>query len=302
MTAVAAAERPNPVRAFLRLVMIEHSVFALPFAYLAALTAMLYTKSAPTVQWETLALITVAMVAGRTVAMAANRIIDRHIDAQNPRTARRELITGAVTLSTAWIGLVVSLAVFLASAAALNLLCLALSPLAVLFLVIYSYAKRFTNYPQAFLALAQAVAPIGAWIAVTGRWSWPAFILGLAVGTWIGGFDCIYACQDYEADKRIGVGSVPVRWGIAGALRVSSAVHVVTMLLFVWYGALTGYGWLWWLGLALTAVVLVYEHAIVHAEDLSRVNRAFFTANGVIGVALFAFALADLVLRQGLRP
>jgi 4-hydroxybenzoate polyprenyltransferase len=301
MTAVAAAERPNPVRAFLRLVMIEHSVFALPFAYLAALTAMLYTRSAPSVQWGTLGLITVAMVSGRTVAMAANRIIDRHIDAQNPRTARRELITGAVTLSTAWIGLLLSLAVFLASAAALNLLCLALSPLAVLFLVIYSYAKRFTNYPQAFLALAQAVAPVGAWIAVTGHWSWPAFILGLAVGTWIGGFDCIYACQDYEADRRIGVGSVPVRWGIAGSLRISSAVHVVTMLLFVWYGALTGYGWLWWLGLALTTVVLVYEHAIVHADDLSRVNRAFFTANGVIGVALFAFALADLVFRQGLR-
>jgi 4-hydroxybenzoate polyprenyltransferase len=191
--------------------------------------------------------------------------------------------------------------VFLASAAALNLLCLLLSPLAVVALVIYSYAKRFTNYPQAFLALAQAVAPLGAWIGVTGRWSWPALVLGLAVGTWIGGFDCIYACQDYEADKRIGIGSVPVRWGIAGSLRISSAVHVVTMLLFVWYGALTGYGWLWWLGLALTAAVLVYEHAIVHAEDLSRVNRAFFTANGVIGVVLFLFALADLVIRQGLR-
>jgi len=248
-----------------------------------------------------LALITIAMVSGRTVAMAANRIIDRRIDAQNPRTAGRELITGVVTLPTAWIGLLVSLAVFLASAAALNLLCLALSPLAVVALVIYSYAKRFTNYPQAFLALAQAVAPLGAWIGVTGRWSWPALVLGLAVGTWIGGFDCIYACQDYEADKRIGIGSVPVRWGIAGSLRISSAVHVVTMLLFVWYGALTGYGWLWWLGLALTAAVLVYEHAIVHAEDLSRVNRAFFMANGVIGVVLFLFALADLVIRQGLR-
>ena len=296
MSAIAAAERPNPVRAFMRLVMIEHSVFALPFAYLAALTAM-----KPSVQWGTLALITIAMVSGRTVAMAANRIIDRRIDAQNPRTAGRELITGVVTLPTAWIGLLVSLAVFLASAAALNLLCLALSPLAVVALVIYSYAKRFTNYPQAFLALAQAIAPIGAWIGVTGHWSWPAVLLGVAVGTWIGGFDCIYACQDYEADKRIGIGSVPVRWGIAGSLRISSAVHVVTMLLFVWYGALTGYGWLWWLGLALTAAVLVYEHAIVHAEDLSRVNRAFFMANGVIGVVLFLFALADLVIRQGLR-
>jgi 4-hydroxybenzoate polyprenyltransferase len=298
VTAVAQPlqERPNPVRAFLNLVMIEHSVFALPFAYLAALTAM-----APDVRWGKLVLITVAMVAGRTVAMAANRIIDRHIDAQNPRTAKRELITGVVSLRTAWLGLVLSLVVFLASAAALNWLSLALSPLAVVALVIYSYAKRFTNYPQAFLALAQAIAPIGAWIGVTGHWSWPAVLLGIAVGTWIGGFDCIYACQDYEADKRIGVGSVPVRWGLAGALRISSAVHVVTFAFFVWFGLVTGYGWLWWLGLGITAVVLVYEHTIVKADDFSRVNRAFFTANGVIGIVLFAFALADLLFLQNLH-
>jgi 4-hydroxybenzoate polyprenyltransferase len=288
--------RPNPVRAFLRLVMIEHSIFALPFAYLAALTAML-----PDVQWGTLGLITIAMVAGRTVAMAANRIIDRRIDAQNPRTANRELITGVVSLRTAWLGLGLSLIILLVSAAALNWLCLALSPLAVVALVIYSYAKRFTNYPQAFLGLAQAAAPLGAWIAVTGHWSWPGLVLGLAVGSWIGGFDCIYACQDYAADKRIGIGSVPVRWGIAGSLRISSAVHVVTMGLFVWFGALTGYGWIWWVGLALTAAVLVYEHIIVKADDLSRVNRAFFTANGVVGLAVFGFALLDLVILQGLR-
>jgi 4-hydroxybenzoate polyprenyltransferase len=302
VSAVAAAARPNPVRAFLRLVMIEHSVFALPFAYLAALAAMMRVPGAPGVQWGTLGLITVAMVAGRTVAMAANRIIDRRIDAQNPRTANRELITGVVSPRTAWTGLILALVVFLASAAALNWLSLALAPLAVVVLVIYSYAKRFTNYPQAFLALAQAVAPLGAWIGVTGRWSWPAAILGLAVGTWIGGFDCIYACQDYEADKRIGIGSVPVRWGIAGSLRISSVVHVATMLLLVWFGALTGFGWLWWLGLLIVGVVMIYEHSIVKADDLSRVNRAFFTANGVIGIMLFAFALADLVIRQGLRP
>jgi 4-hydroxybenzoate polyprenyltransferase len=298
VTAAALAEpKPGPVKAFLRLVMIEHSIFALPFAYLAALTAM-----KPRIQWGTLLLITIAMVAGRTVAMAANRIIDRHIDAQNPRTAKRELITGVVSLRTAWWGLAVSLLIFLVSAAALNPLCLLLSPLAVVALVIYSYAKRFTNYPQAFLALAQAVAPVGAWLGVTGRWSWPAVVLGLAIGSWIGGFDCIYACQDYEADKAIGVGSVPVRWGIAGSLRISSAVHAVTFALLIWFGALTGYGWAWWVGLALTAAVLLYEHVIVKADDLSRVNRAFFTANGVIGIVLFGFALLDLVIRQGLRP
>ena len=156
-----------PARSFLSLVKIEHSVFALPFAYLSALTVM--ARGAHRIDWLTLLLITIAMVGARTFAMAANRIIDRHIDAQNPRTAKRELITGVVSLGTAWAGLALSLVVFLASAAALNWLCLALSPLAVVALVIYSYAKRFTNYPQAFLALAQAVAPLGAWIGVTGR-------------------------------------------------------------------------------------------------------------------------------------
>jgi 4-hydroxybenzoate polyprenyltransferase len=293
VTAVAT----TPVRGFLRLVMIEHSIFALPFAYVAALTAM-----RPSVQWGTLALITVAMVAARTVAMAANRIIDRHIDAQNPRTAGRELVTGALSVRSAWVGLGVSLAVFLACAAALGWLCLVLSPVALFFLTIYSYAKRFTDFPQVFLGLAQAIAPIGAWIAVTGHWSWTAFVLGLAVGAWIGGFDCIYACQDADVDARIGVRSVPVRFGVAGALRASSVVHAVTVALFVLFGVMAGYGWLWFAGVAATAAVLVYEHAIVRPGDLSRVNRAFFTANGIIGIALFAFAVADLLFLQHLHP
>lgn len=288
---------PSRVKGFLRLVMIEHSIFALPFAYVAALTAML-----PTIQWGTLALVTVAMVSARTVAMAANRIIDRHIDAQNPRTATRELITGALSVRAAWVGLGISLAVFFVTVAALGWLCLALSPIALFFLVIYSYAKRFTDFPQVFLGIAQAIAPVGAWIGVTGAWSWDALVLGLAVGTWIGGFDCIYACQDVEVDRRIGVRSVPVRFGVAGALRAARVVHVVTVILYAWFGVLTGFGWLWFLGVGLTAAVLVYEHSIVKPTDLSRVNRAFFTANGVIGILLFAFALADLVVLQGLRP
>ena len=295
----SAVEAPNKVKAFLRLVMIEHSVFALPFAYVAALTAM--RTEGPSVQWVTLLVITIAMVAARTVAMAANRIIDRRIDAQNPRTAQRELVTGALSVRSAWVGLVVALVVFLASAAWLGWLCLVLSPIALFFLTIYSYAKRFTDFPQAFLGLAQAIAPLGAWIGVTGSWSWEAFVLGLAVGTWIGGFDLIYACQDVEVDRRIGVRSVPVRFGIAASLNASTVVHVVTVALYVWFGALTGYGWLWWVGMVFTATVLAYEHAIVRPNDLSRVNRAFFTANGVIGIVLFLFALADLVILQGLR-
>jgi 4-hydroxybenzoate polyprenyltransferase len=292
----AAAGTGNRVRAFLRLVMIEHSVFALPFAYVAALTAM-----RPRIDWATFGLVTLAMVSARTVAMAANRIIDRRIDAQNPRTAGRELVTGALSLRTAWTGLAVALAVFLGSCAALNWLCLALSPVALFFLTIYSYAKRFTDFPQMFLGLAQAIAPVGAWIAVTGHWSWAAFVLGLAVGTWIGGFDLIYSCQDVEVDRRIGVRSVPVRFGVPNSLRASTVVHIGTFALFAAFGAMTGYRWLWYVGLALAAAILGYEHAIVRPHDLSRVNRAFFTANGVIGLALFAFAVADLALLQGLR-
>jgi 4-hydroxybenzoate polyprenyltransferase len=290
----AADQAPRRVRAFLRLVMIEHSVFALPFAYIAALTAM--WRETRSVHWVQLLLITIAMVSARTVAMSANRIIDRDFDALNPRTARRELVTGAMTLRAAWTGTVVALAIFLASAAALSWLCLALAPVAVALLVLYSYGKRFTDYPQVLLALAQMVAPVGAWLAVTGDFTVASFALGLAVGSWIGGFDLIYSCQDAEVDRRIGSRSFPARFGVPTALRVSTFVHAGTFACFAWFGAAAGLGWLWWTGLALTAAVLTYEHRIVRADDLSRVNRAFFTANGVIGVGLFGFALADLIV------
>jgi 4-hydroxybenzoate polyprenyltransferase len=292
----------RPVRSFLRLVTIEHSVFALPFAYLSALTVM--TLRTGRVNWADLLWITVAMVGARTFAMAANRIIDRHIDARNPRTARRELVTGAVSVRTAWTGAAVAGAVFLVAAAALNPLCLALAPLAVVPLVVYPYGKRFTTWPHAILGLAQLIGPTGAWLGVTGTLdgSGPAWVLGLAVGLWIGGFDLIYACQDAEVDTRIGVRSVPARYGVAFALRLSSVTHVVTVLLLLWYGVMVGLGWLWWVGLAVASAALVYEHAIVKPGDLSRVNRAFFTANGFVGIALFLFALADLVARLGLRP
>ncbi|MEX5631115.1 menaquinone biosynthesis prenyltransferase MqnP [Parafrankia sp. FMc2] len=283
------------VRAFLRLVVIEHSVFALPFAYVAALAACFDVSR--TTHWRDLALITVAMVAARTFAMATNRIIDRAIDARNPRTAGRELVTGVVSVRTAVVGSVVALAVFLGSAAVLGWLCLALAPVAVAPLIVYSYAKRFTDFPHAVLAFAQAVAPVGAWIAITGEWSWAAVVLGLAVGTWIGGFDLIYSCQDAEVDRRIGVRSVPARFGVRAALAASIVTHVVTFALFVLFGLLEGFGAWWWAGLALTAAAFCYEHAIVSPTDLSRVNRAFLTANGFVGIALFAFALIDLINR-----
>src|SRR3954454_4586629 len=278
----------------LRLVMIEHSIFALPFAYTAALTAM--WRQTRSVHWVELLLITVAMVSARTVAMGANRILDRNFDALNPRTAKRELVTGELSVRAAEVGTVIALAIFLGSAAALSWLCLVLAPVAVVLLVLYSYGKRFTDFPQALLALAQFVAPVGAWLAVTNHVSAAAVGLGIAVGTWIGGFDLIYSCQDAEVDRRIGSRSFPARFGIPAALTTSAIVHVVTVAAFAWFGAAAGLGWLWWTGVALTAAVLVYEHAIVRADDLSRVNRAFFTANGIIGIGLFGFALADLIV------
>ena len=298
VTITAPPPSPGKVRAFLRLVMIEHSVFALPFALIAAFTAMWIDSRS--VHWVQLALIIVAMVSARTVAMAGNRILDRRFDALNPRTAKRELVTGVVSLATAWRGFAVALVVFLASAALLGWLPLLLSPVAVGLLILYSYGKRFTDFPQALLALAQAVAPIGAWMGVTGGFAWPATALGLAVGTWIGGFDLIYSCQDAEIDRRIGSRSFPARFGISAALRWSSITHVVTVGCYTWFGVAAGLGWIWWLGLAITTAVLVYEHCIVHADDLSRVNRAFFTANGFVGIQLFLFALVDLFV-QGLR-
>ncbi len=285
----------NPVRAFLRLVMIEHSVFALPFAYIAALTAMFLDDGR--VHWWELLLITVAMVGLRTFAMAANRIIDREIDARNPRTAGRELVTGAVSVRTAQVGAAVSLVVFLGAAALLNPLCLALAPVAVVPMVVYPYGKRFTDFPHAILGLAQAMGPIGAWIAVTGEWSWDAVLLGLAVGVWIGGFDLIFGCQDVAADRADGVRSVPARFGIAAALYGARGSHVVTALLLAWFGLATGAGAFFWAGLVIVVAAFGYEHALVRPTDLSRLNRAFFTVNGFIGMALFACALADLTAR-----
>lgn len=294
-SASASIPRPGRTKAFLRLVMIEHSVFALPFAYIATLTAMHREDGA--VRWRELLLVTVCMVGLRTFAMAVNRIIDRETDARNPRTAHRELVTGAMTVRHAWTGALVALVVFLGSAALLNPLCLALAPVAVVPMVVYPYGKRFTDFPQAVLGLAQAMGPVGGWLAVTGAWSWDAVILGAAVGIWIGGFDLIYACQDVETDRATGVRSVPARFGVPAAVRAARGCHAVTMALFAWYALATDAGPFFWLGLLIVAGAFAYEHTIVRPHDLSRVNRAFFQTNGFIGISLFVCALFDLLVR-----
>lgn len=287
------------VRAFLDLVRFEHSVFALPFAYIASLAAMRAENRH--VHWRQLLLVTIAMIGARTFAMAVNRIVDRHIDARNPRTRTRELVTGVVSLRTAWAGAVVALAILMVAAAGLNTLCFVLSPVAAVVLAGYPYAKRFTWAPHAVLGLAQTIGPVGAWMAVTGEWSWAAVVLGLAVGFWIGGFDIIYALQDYEVDREIGVKSLPARFGPHVALACSRAAHYVTVLLLLWFGVLADLGWVWTVGVVAAAVALGYEQKLVKPTDLSNVNRAFFTVNGFVGIGLFLFALVDLVSR-GLRP
>ncbi|MEV8311505.1 menaquinone biosynthesis prenyltransferase MqnP [Streptomyces flavidovirens] len=294
-TAAAAVPQVGRTKAFLRLVMIEHSVFALPFAYIAALTAMFQLDR--NIHWGKLLLVTVAMVGLRTFAMACNRIIDRELDARNPRTANRELVTGAVSVRSAWTGALVAVVVFLGAAAALNPLCLALAPIAVVPMVVYPYGKRFTNFPHAILGLAQAMGPVGAWLAITGEWSWDAVILGLAVGIWIGGFDLIFGSQDVQADRAHGVKSVPARFGVPAALYGARVCHVVTTVLLVWYALATGAGVFFWTGLVVVAVAFLYEHTIVKPHDLSRLNRAFFSTNGFIGIALFVCALVDLLVR-----
>ncbi|MGK5641318.1 menaquinone biosynthesis prenyltransferase MqnP [Streptomyces sp. URMC 126] len=291
----AAVPQPGRTKAFLRLVLIEHSVFALPFAYIASFTAM-YQEDGR-IDWWKLFLVTVAMVGLRTFAMACNRIIDREIDARNPRTANRELVTGAVSVRSAWTGALVAVALFLGAAGLLNMLCLALAPIAVIPMVVYPYGKRFTDFPHAILGLAQAMGPVGAWLAVTGSWSWDAVILGLAVGVWIGGFDLIFACQDVAADRAHGVKSTPARFGIPAALYGARACHVITTGLLAWYGVATHAGAFFWTGLVVVVAAFLYEHSIVRPHDLSRLNRAFFTVNGFIGIALFVCALLDLAVR-----
>ncbi|MFI9310005.1 menaquinone biosynthesis prenyltransferase MqnP [Streptomyces triculaminicus] len=292
-TAVVA--QPGRTKAFLRLVMIEHSVFALPFAYIAALTAMFQLDR--NIHWVRLLLVTIAMVGLRTFAMACNRVIDREIDARNPRTAGREMVTGAVSVRSAWTGAGVAVVFFLGAAALLNPLCLALAPIAVIPMVVYPYGKRFTHFPHAILGLAQAMAPVGAWLAVTGKWSWESVILGLAVGVWIGGFDLIYACQDVESDREHGVKSTPARFGVPASLYGARVCHAITTGLLVWYALAVSAGVFFWAGLVVVAGAFLYEHTIVKPHDLSRLNRAFFTVNGFVGIALFVCALLDLLVR-----
>jgi 4-hydroxybenzoate polyprenyltransferase len=283
------------VRDYFSLVRFSHSVFALPFALQGAWLAQGGVPSARVLVW-----IVVCAVAARTAAMAFNRLVDRDIDAENPRTRAREIPSGRVGQRSAlWLVVVASL-VFVAGAFTLNELSgwLSLPVLAVL--LGYSYVKRWSFLAHVVLGLSLALAPLGAWLAVRGRIEsdvTPVLCLALAVLTWVSGFDLIYACQDAAFDAQAGLHSVPARFGVAAALRLSSLLHVVTVAALVLVGWTAGLAVIYWAAVAIAAALLVWEHSLVSADDLSRVNTAFFTINGWIGVGLFV----GLALDRGLQ-
>jgi 4-hydroxybenzoate polyprenyltransferase len=277
------------VRHFLEAIKVEHTVFALPFAYLGMVLAARGWPGLGPFLW-----ITLAMVAARTTAMAANRLIDRHLDAQNPRTAGRHLPRGLLQPRDLALAASLSAALFLVAAWRLGPLCLALAPVALVFLVGYSYTKRFTWTSHWILGFTDGAATAGAWIAVRGRMDPPAWLLWLAVTVWIAGFDLLYACQDVQFDRQARLHSVPARFGIATALRAARACHVLTALALASAGALLGLGVAYWVGWLVVVGLLAYEHSLVSASDLSRLDMAFFNVNGYISVITFVAAVAGL--------
>lgn len=278
------------VRVFLELVKFEHTIFALPFAYLGMVLA---ARGWP--GWRTFLWITVAMVAARTVAFAVNRLADRFYDARNPRTQNRPLPRGEISPAAVRAIAAVAVAVLTLAAWQLNRFVLALLPAAVLFLIGYSYTKRFTWLSHWILGFTDGMAVAGAWAAVTGSLAHPApWLLWLTVTFWMAGFDIIYACQDTGFDRREGLHSVPARFGNALALRVARANHVLTVLLLAAAGWTLRLGWPFWLGVVLVAILLWWENSLVKPDDLSRVNLAFFTVNGYISVLVFLAACAGL--------
>jgi 4-hydroxybenzoate polyprenyltransferase len=269
----------------------EHSVFALPFALCGA---MLAARGLPT--WHQLAWIVVAMVSARSAAMAFNRLADASIDAANPRTSTRALPAGVLTPAFVTTFVLISCGVFVLAAAELNRLTLWLSPVALAVVLLYSYSKRFTRWSHLFLGFALGIAPAAAWIAVRGSLDPRILLLTAAVTFWVGGFDVIYACQDYEFDREHGLHSVPRYLGIRAALWVARVFHLAMLGLLVALVVAFGLGKLAFVGVFAVAALLAYEHSLVRHDDLSKLNAAFFTMNGVISVVFFVFVAWDVLL------
>ncbi|MFQ6044890.1 MAG: UbiA-like polyprenyltransferase [Gemmatimonadales bacterium] len=278
-----------------RFVKLPHTVFALPFALLGVVYASLHAR----VTLRVVVLVTVAFTGARFAAMGFNRIVDRDIDALNPRTRGRELPAGRLSVGAAGLSVAVASAVFVASAWLLNPLCFYLSPPALAWILGYSYTKRLTHWSHLWLGASLAMAPAGGYLAVTGRWPdpwWTLPLIGLAVLTWVAGFDIFYALQDEQFDREHGLKSAVVRLGQGGAILTAKVMHGLTVGLLFAFGWFAGFGALFYAGVIAAAAILTWEHRLVRPGDLSKVNTAFFTMNGVMSVVVVVFALADRLL------
>jgi 4-hydroxybenzoate polyprenyltransferase len=282
----------NRLRTYASFVRVSHSVFALPFALAGALLAAQHTA----VTWGTVGWILVAMVAARSAAMGFNRLVDARMDALNPRTAMREIPRGAMSPREAAIFVAAASAAFVFASWRLNTICLALSPVALAIVFWYSLAKRFTTWTQLFLGLAMAVAPVGGWLAVGGGAGWEPWLLAAAIGTWVGGFDILYACQDLDFDRAHGLRSIPVRFGVRRSLAISRAMHVIAVVCLLMLAAVAPLGPVYLSGVGLVAAMLVYEQSLVRADDLSQVKRAF-DLNGYVGILYLLALVAALYAR-----
>jgi 4-hydroxybenzoate polyprenyltransferase len=281
---------PSRIRTVLEMIKFEHSIFALPFALTGALLAGHFGNNPP--GWPTLRQIIwiiVAMVGARSAAMTINRIADVRYDRANPRTSNRALATGALSLGFAWAFTIAAVIVFEFAAWQLNRLALELSPVALAFLFLYSYTKRFTLFSHLVLGFCLGMSPAAAWIAVAGWLDPRMVILCAAVTLWVGGFDVLYACQDVEFDHSAGLHSVPRHFGIARALLIARVMHIVMIVLLAWLAASFSLPWPAWAGVGVVAALLAYEHSLVHANDLRRLNAAFFTVNGYISLLFLLF-------------
>ena len=286
------------VRKYFDFVRFEHTVFALPFA-LASMVVAVPPGRHGWPGWRTFLLILAAMVCARTAAMGFNRIVDRKFDTLNPRTAQRHLPTGQLSVPGAWCVVIAAAVGLVVVTWFINPICFYLSPVALAVVFFYSVTKRFTDFSHFFLGLALALAPLGAWLAVRGDFSqlWPPVVLALAVVFWLVGFDIIYATQDYEADKTQGLHSLPVRWGIAGALRFALAAHAVMVGLLLAFGLISGMRVPYYVGLVVIFTCLGVEHKLAQHRDPARVNVAFFRMNALISVVLLAAVVVDVVSR-----
>jgi 4-hydroxybenzoate polyprenyltransferase len=277
-------------RLYYRLVKFEHTIFALPFAYVGAVLAVGGVPSGHALFW-----ITVAMVGARSLAMALNRLIDARIDAANPRTAGRELPSGALSVLGVLAFCIVALAVYVVAVWQLNPFVRPLAPIPVAMFVVYPYLKRFTWLCHLWLGAVDGLAPVGAWAAVRGDLAWQAWALGAAVAAWVAGFDLFYALFDVDVDQEQGLHSWVTRFGEKGAFLGARALHLLTVVLLAAVGLGLDVGVLYWVGVACVAGLLAYEHSLVRPGDLRRLDTAFFTMNGVISLAFFAFVLADVL-------